>query len=54
MSVGENATLSIAADGLSNTPCYVQGVKVNGEAWNQCWVSHDDLVGNGGKWWWSD
>ena len=49
MSVGENGTLSIMAQGLDEASgsIYVQNVTVNGQAWNKSWVSHEDLVGSG-------
>lgn len=48
LSVGNNATLRITAQGLSDTSYYVQSVTVNGKAWNQSWISHDDIK-NGGN-----
>lgn len=48
LSVGGNATLRITAQGLGDQSYYVKSVKVNGQAWNQSWVSHEDLVRPGG------
>lgn len=43
-----NGTLRITADRQGGQGFYVQSVKVNGGAWNQSWIEHDVLVGNGG------
>lgn len=40
--------LRIKASGLDRG-IYVQSLKVNGEAWNKSWVSHEDLVGANGQ-----
>ncbi|KAI9877042.1 MAG: hypothetical protein M1830_004961 [Pleopsidium flavum] len=42
-----NATLRIMAKGLSDTSYFVQSVRVNGQQWNQSWVSHDDIKDGG-------
>jgi len=42
-----NATLRITAKGLSDTSYFVQSVRVNGQQWNQSWVSHDDIKDGG-------
>ena len=49
LSVGDNSnkTLHITAEGLSDESYYVQSVVVNGQAWNQSWISHADIE-NGG------
>ena len=47
LDVGGGKSLRITADGLSEESYYVQSVMVNGQAWSQSWISHDDLmVGN--------
>lgn len=48
MSIGGNSTLRITAQGLNDTSYYVQSVKVNGQQWNQSWITHDDIK-NGGQ-----
>jgi len=47
MNIG-NGTLRVTADRQGGRGIYVQSVKVNGVVWDQNWVSHDDLVANGG------
>lgn len=47
MAVG-NHTLMITAQNLSDSSFYVQSLKVNGQAWNQSWITHDDIK-NGGS-----
>lgn len=49
MSVGGNKTLRITATNLSDTKYFVQSVKVNGQNWNQSWITHDDIVGGSGQ-----
>ena len=47
MSVGSDGqTLTITAEGLDEAggSVYVQSLKVNGQSWNQSWVSHEQLV----------
>jgi putative alpha-1,2-mannosidase len=41
------ACLNVTAQGLGEDSYYVQSLKVNGEQWNQSWLSHDDIA-NGG------
>ncbi|KAI1798496.1 glycoside hydrolase family 92 protein [Daldinia bambusicola] len=44
INIGDSgALLSIKATGLSEGP-YIQSLRVNGQAWNQSWVSHEDIV----------
>jgi putative alpha-1,2-mannosidase len=43
-----NGTLVITADRQGGEGFYVQSVKVNGMPWTKSWVSHEDIVGNGG------
>jgi putative alpha-1,2-mannosidase len=43
-----NGTLVITADRQGGEGFYVQSVKVNGVPWIKSWVSHEDIVGNGG------
>lgn len=45
LSVGGDKTLRITAQNLSDTSYFVQSVRVNGQAWNQSWISHSDIVG---------
>jgi putative alpha-1,2-mannosidase len=47
LSVGGNKTLRITAQNLGDASYFVQSVKVNGQAWNQSWISHNDIVGGG-------
>lgn len=48
LSVGDgNATLHITAEGLSDESYYVQSVTVNGQQWNQSWISHSDIAHGG-------
>jgi putative alpha-1,2-mannosidase len=48
MTVNGNRTLRITATGLGQESYYVQGVKVNGAAWHKNWVSHEDVMVEGG------
>ncbi|TVY51721.1 putative secreted glycosidase [Lachnellula cervina] len=47
MAVGDGKRLSIKAQNLSDSSYYVQSVKVNGQAWNQSWFTHDDIKDGG-------
>ena len=48
LTVGDDsATLRITAEGMGEESFYVQSVKINGEVWNQSWISHSDIE-NGG------
>jgi putative alpha-1,2-mannosidase len=49
LSVGGDKTLRITAQHLSETSYFVQSVTVNGQAWNQSWISHSDIVGGQGQ-----
>jgi putative alpha-1,2-mannosidase len=49
LDLGDYKTLHITADGLSEKSYYIQSVTVNGQAWDQSWISHKDLVGNNGS-----
>ncbi|KAH7013733.1 glycosyl hydrolase [Ilyonectria destructans] len=44
----DGGVLRITVQGLSDGP-YVQSLKVNGESWDQSWISHDVLVGDNNK-----
>ncbi|EMC98467.1 glycoside hydrolase family 92 protein [Baudoinia panamericana UAMH 10762] len=49
MTINGNATLRIMANGLDNANSYyVQSVTVNGRPWTQNWLSHGDVMVNGG------
>lgn len=48
MDLGGGKTVHITADGLSESSYYVQDVTVNGQTWNQSWISHQDLVDDSG------
>ncbi|KAH6644257.1 glycosyl hydrolase family 92-domain-containing protein [Boeremia exigua] len=48
MTINGNRTLRITAKGLSDGSYYVQGVKINGKAWDRNWVEHDDVMTEGG------
>jgi putative alpha-1,2-mannosidase len=48
MTVNHNRTLRITAQGLSQDSYYVQSVKVNGVSWTKNWVTHDDVMVEGG------
>lgn len=43
ISVGEDVWLTITAENLSDESFFIQSVKVNGQAWNKSWVTHDDI-----------
>lgn len=47
ITVNGNRTLRITATGLDQGP-YVQSVKVNGKAWTQNWLTHGDVMVEGG------
>lgn len=47
--VGGDKTLRIMAQHLGETSYFVQSVTVNGQAWNQSWISHSDIVGGQGQ-----
>lgn len=48
MRVGlEGKVLQVTAEGLSDDSFYVQSLMVNGQAWNQSWLSHDDIKDGG-------
>lgn len=47
LAVGDVKRLSITAQNLSDSSYYVQSLKVNGQAWNQSWLSHDDIKDGG-------
>jgi putative alpha-1,2-mannosidase len=49
ITVNSNRTLRITATGLGLESYYVQAVKVNGEAWTKNWVSHEDVMVDGGS-----
>ncbi|CAM9014535.1 unnamed protein product [Wickerhamomyces anomalus] len=49
MTVGNGKQLEISTENLSQENYYVQSVEVNGEAWNKNWVTHDDIITNGGS-----
>lgn len=51
MTVNGNKTLRITASGLdyNRESYYVQSVRVNGQAWNKNWLTHDDIFVNGGS-----
>lgn len=51
MTVNGNQTLYITATGLdyNEGSYYVQGVRLNGQQWNQNWLTHQDLFVNGGR-----
>ncbi|RDW87775.1 alpha-1,2-mannosidase family protein-like protein [Coleophoma crateriformis] len=44
----KTGTVQITADRPTAGGVYVQSVVVNGVPWNQSWISHDALIGNGG------
>jgi predicted alpha-1,2-mannosidase len=46
--LGGGKTVKMTATGGSNTSFYVQSLKVNGQAWDQNWLSWGDLFANGG------
>jgi len=48
MTVNHNRTLRITAQGLGQDSYYVQSVKVNGVAWTKNWISHEDVMVEGG------
>lgn len=52
VTVNGNKTLSITSNGNATTlgqqGYYVQSVKVNGVAWHKNWISHEDVMVNGG------
>jgi len=45
--VGQDKTFSMIAKNLSDANIYIQSVKLNGRAYNQVWVTHDELVKGG-------
>ncbi|ETN40674.1 uncharacterized protein HMPREF1541_04953 [Cyphellophora europaea CBS 101466] len=48
MRVGlDGQVLNVTAQGLSDDSFYVQSLTVNGQAWNQSWLGHDDLKHGG-------
>ena len=48
MRVGlEGAVLYVTAEGLADDSIYVQNLVVNGQPWNQSWLSHDDIKDGG-------
>lgn len=49
ISVGNGKTLEISSTGGSDSAFYVQSLKVNGQEWNQNWVSWADVFENGGS-----
>lgn len=49
LTVGDGKKLEISTENLSQTNHYVQGVEVNGQSWNKNWVTHDDIISNGGS-----
>jgi predicted alpha-1,2-mannosidase len=46
--LGGGKTVKMTAVGGSSTSIYVQSLKVNGQAWNQNWLSWSDIFANGG------
>ena len=48
MDIGSGRSIKITVEGLGEDSYYVQSVTVNGQSWNQSWISHDDLVGGQG------
>lgn len=48
MTVNGNRTLRITAEGLGQESYYVQSVKVNGVEWTKSWVTHEDVMVEGG------
>lgn len=46
--LGEGKTLSITTTGGGEDSYFVQSLKVNGQAWNQSWVTWDDIFAEGG------
>ena len=49
ITVNGDKMLAIKANNLDNhNSYYVQSVKVNGQAWNQNWIEHSDVMVNGG------
>ncbi|CAK7266793.1 hypothetical protein SEPCBS119000_002211 [Sporothrix epigloea] len=54
LDLGSGKTLhvtSTTADGNSSSgdPIYVQSLEVNGQPWNQSWLTYDDIFANGGN-----
>jgi predicted alpha-1,2-mannosidase len=48
ISLGDGKQLSITTSGGNETSFYVQALKVNGKAWNQAWLTWNDIFANGG------
>ena len=49
MTINGDKTLCITAKNLDNQNSYfVQSVKVNGKQWNKNWLSHSDVMVDGG------
>ncbi|KAK3171921.1 hypothetical protein OEA41_004005 [Lepraria neglecta] len=47
--IGGGKSLDVTVTGgNSDTEYYVQSLKVNGQSWNKCWLSWDDVFANGG------
>ena len=47
--LGNDKKLAITTTGgNSDCACYVQSLKVNGEAWNKAWLTWEDVFANGG------
>jgi putative alpha-1,2-mannosidase len=48
MNIGGGKKIQITATNLSEESYYIQSLKVNGQAWTQSWLSHEDLTGGSG------
>ena len=47
--IGGGKSLDVTVTGgNSDTEYYVQSLTVNGQSWNKCWLSWDDVFANGG------
>ena len=43
----EGQTLTILANNNSDENIYIQSAKLNGQNWNNCWITHDQLAAGG-------
>ena len=40
-------TFTIIANNNSEKNIYIQSAKLNGQAWNNCWITHEQLSAGG-------